>query len=521
MIHRILLIFLMSVSAASSASVPTFQLAPLFSDHGVLQRDKPVAVWGLAEPGDEITVEFAGQSKKTTTSAEGAWKVLLDPLTISSQPQVLRAISLRSEKILTAADLLVGDVWFCSGQSNMAWSVSQSANATKEMAEANFPLIRGWRSPLVASENPEFSNESSWSPCKPHTATENGIVRSWAAAAYYFAREVHRETGVPIGLIMSSYGGTEIESWMSGVAIKDSGEEDFVMRRWNALLAKLPEMKKAWEINHASWLEEAAEAEKRGEKPKRREPRLEGPGSRKQPSSLYNSMVVPFIPYGLRGFLWYQGESNVDRHETYKNLFPALIRSWRTDFGQGDLPFYFVQIANFEPKNASSPSSWAFLREAQASALSLPRTGMAVACDIGDPEELHPKNKQDVGLRLALHALKNEFGKGVMATGPVFAVAEKKGAAMLLRFEGNPKLDLRGNGARAFELAGADKKFFPATAQLEGDHLMISSADVPEPLAVRYAWWNQPLVVLFGESGLPAPPFRSDDWPMPAPTPAN
>jgi len=340
------------------------------------------------------------------------------------------------------------------------------------------------------------------------------VMRGWSAAAYYFAREVHRETGVPIGLIMSSYGGTEIEAWMSPSAIRDSGEEASVMGRWNGLLARLPEMTKAWEADHARWVAEAAEAAKRGETPKRKEPKLEGVGSRKQPSSLYNAMVAPFIPYGLRGFLWYQGESNVGRHEAYKNLFPALIRSWRADFGQGDLPFYFVQIANFEPKNSPSPDSWAFLREAQASVLSLPKTGMAIAFDVGDAADIHPKNKQDVGHRLALHALKNEFNKDVITTGPVFQGAERKGSAMLVSFQGDPEPDLKGNGARAFELAGADRKFFPATAQIEGNHLSISSPDVPEPVAVRYAWWNQPNVVLFGASGLPAPPFRSDAWPM-------
>ena len=514
MFCRVVCLLVLSLSTALSESREAFRLAPLFSDRAVLQRDKPVAVWGLAEPGDQVKVEFAGQTKECSAGQDGRWKILLDPLKMSVTPQVLRATSSRSGVTLTADDLLVGDVWFCSGQSNMTFSVRESSDGAKEMAEADFPLIRGWRSPLVASEHPEFSNAAFWSKCTPHTETQDGAVRSWAAAAYFFAREVHRETGVPIGLIMSSYGGTEIESWMSGAAIKDSGEEAFVMGRWNALLARLPEMKKAWEINHASWVEEAAEAEKRGEKPKRREPRLEGPGSRKQPSSLYNAMVAPFIPYGLRGFLWYQGESNVGRHETYKNLFPALIRSWRTDFGQGDLPFYFVQIANIEPKNSTSPDDWAFLREAQASALSLPQTGMAIAVDIGDAKLLHPPNKQDVGRRLALHALKNEFNKDVITTGPVFQGAERKGSSMLVSFQGDPKLDLKGNGARAFELAGADRKFFPATAQIEGNHLSISSPDVPEPVAVRYAWWNQPNVVLFGASGLPAPPFRSDAWPM-------
>ena len=484
----------------------SLRLAPLFSQGAVLQHGKPVPVWGLALAGEEIAVEFAGQSKTTLAGADGRWMVKLDPLAVSASSQILRVRQSKTGEVVEAGDILVGDVWLCSGQSNMARAVQEAPDA------ADFPLVRGWVSPQAPSAKPEFFNAGTWS-VNPMPAGEGAL--GWSAVAYVFAREVHRETGIPIGLIMTSYGGTEIQSWLSEGALKNSGANESVQKRWDSRLAQLPEATEEWEKEFAIWKQESDEAAKRGEPPKRKSPRApEGVGSRKQPASLYNGMVAPFIPFALRGILWYQGESDAGRHEDYQKLFTELIRSWRADFRQGDLPFYFVQLPNYEPKGNSPPRSWAFLRGAQSTVLALPNTGMAVTIDVGDANDLHPKNKLDVGLRLARHALKNEYGKAITATGPVFASASREGAVMRIKFQDNLKLEIRDVEGPAFEVAGADKMFSPATARIDGTDLLVSAPGVPEPVAVRYAWWNNPAVVLVGVDGLPASPFRSDDWPL-------
>lgn len=482
----------------------SLRLAPLFSEGAVLQHGKPVPIWGLAPAGEEIAVEFAGQSKTTLAGADGRWMVKLDPLAVSASSQILRVRQFKTGEVVEAGDILIGDVWLCSGQSNMARAVRDAPDA------ANFPLIRGWVSPQAPSAKPEFFNAGTWS-ANPMPVGEGALV--WSAVAYVFAREIHGETGIPIGLIMTSYGGTEIQSWLSEGALKNSGANESVQKRWDSRLAQLPEATEEWEKEFAIWKKEADQAAQRGEELKRNPPRApQGVGTRKQPASLYNGMVAPFIPFALRGILWYQGESDAGRHEDYQKLFTELIRSWRTDFGQGDLPFYFVQLPNYEPKGNSSPRNWAFLREAQSTALALPNTGMAVTIDIGEANDLHPKNKRDVGLRLARHALKNEYGKPIAASGPVFASASRDGAAMRVEFLDNPKLELRQAEGPAFEVAGADQNFSPAVALIDGTDLLVSSPEVPEPVAVRYAWWNNPAVVLVGADGLPASPFRSDNW---------
>lgn len=509
-------VFLISTALAGTALAESaFRLSPVFSTNAVLQRDKPVAVWGLSESGDDITVEFAGQSKTAKAGADGRWLLRLDPLALSKEGRTLRAISARSGLALEAKNVVVGDVWFCSGQSNMNWTVWQSRDGEKELAAADYPLIRGIRTPLRGSEKPEFSVDiSSWSVAQAGATPMETSTRSWSGVAYFFAREVHRKTGVPIGLIMSSYGGTTIEVWMDEAALAESGLKEKISQRWTEHLASVPELTEKWKVNLARWQQAAAEAEKKGEEFKLRKPRPpQGLGTRRQPAGLFNAMVAPFVPYGIRGFLWYQGESNAERHEEYAQLLATLIRTWRERFGQGDLPFYLVQLPNFGRPTERSP--WSYLREAQESILDkVPNTGMAVTLGLGQAETVHPLNKQDVGDRLARIALKNVYRvEDIAADSPRFASAKAEGSAMVVSFRGNPKLELRGAGEHAFEVAGADRKFYPATAKIENGKLVVSAPQVSAPAAVRYAWWNNPDTVLFGPDGLPAAPFRSDDWP--------
>lgn len=492
----------------------SFAFGPLFSDGAVLQRDKPIPVWGLASPGAEVKVEFAGQSKSATADRDGRWTAWLDALEPSAVSRTLRAST--PDGVLEARDVLVGDVWFCSGQSNMSWALENAPQFADAMASAEKLPIRGWRSPQAPSAQPAFFNASRWTSCVSQT---DGVrdMKDWSAAAFFFAREVFQETGVPVGIITTSYGGTMIEAWMNESALKESGLKEVVDRRFAKQLAQLPQLTAEWEKKVADWKVEAAEAAKTGGKPRFGSPRPpEGIGSRRQPSALFNGMVMPFVPFGIRGILWYQGESNVSRPEEYERLFTALIRSWRVAFGQGDLPFYFVQIANYAGKNHPPSRAWAELREAQASALSLPRTGMIVTIDVGEANNLHPKNKLDVGLRLARLALKNDYGKEIPTSGPVFASARPEGGSIRVTFKPGSHLVLREASDISFEVAGADKNFVPAVAKIDGSELVVSSPQVPAPIAVRYAWWGNPGATLFDDSGLPAPPFRSDDWQLSA-----
>jgi sialate O-acetylesterase len=324
---------------------------------------------------------------------------------------------------------------------------------------------------------------------------------------------MHRELGVPVGIINSSWGGTQIESWLGADALRAAPAWEQVSRRWQAELERYPARLAAHEAALARWEESAARARAENA-PVPAQPRApEGPGSRREPSGLFNGMVHPFVSLAVRGILWYQGESNADRHEEYADLFRALITQWRRDFNRDELPFYFVQVANFNVARDPGGQQWANLREAQAKVLDLPNTGMAVTIDIGDPDNVHPADKQEVGRRLALVALAKEFGRDIECRGPAFRTVRLENGRLRVLFDHAAGLVLRtGDGRAAFELAGADGEFRPAEAGIDGETVVLSAADVLEPVAVRYAWRNDPPAPLYNGAGLPAEPFR---WQQP------
>jgi sialate O-acetylesterase len=313
--------------------------------------------------------------------------------------------------------------------------------------------------------------------------------------------------------VNSNWGGTQIESWMSDAALRADPAAPEIFARWQKVLADYPAKVAAHGKAVAKWAHDAAAAKAAGQPFTRRKPAVpEGPGSRWQPSGMYHAMIAPLAPAALRGVLWYQGEANGARAAEYRTLFPGLIRQWRTGFGQPNLPFYFVQLANFARPVDKSDQQWAFLREAQAGALALPATGMAVTIEIGDPTNIHPKNKQEVGRRLALLARAQLGGETIEFAGPVFVAAKPEGGALRVSFTHAAGLRLGGAGPTGFEVAGEDRKFVPAAARIEGDSLLVSAGVVPHPVAVRYAWRNAPPATLFNLAGLPAAPFRSDTW---------
>ncbi|MSU25044.1 MAG: sialate O-acetylesterase [Opitutus sp.] len=502
-------------------------LAPLFTDHAVLQRDQPVPVWGRADAGEKVAVTFRGQTREAVAGADGRWIVFLDKLPASAEGADL---TVAGRNTLALHDLVVGEVWLCSGQSNMEFTVGRAANAAAEIAAADFPLIRHVRiAHTVAAAPADTVKTSGWLPATP--ATTGGFT----AVGYFFARDIFKKLGVPVGLVHSSWGGTPVESWISPVALASNPAFKACGDRWAQMLAEFPLAKSQYDAQLAAWTAEETAAKAHAAKPAPRPtvkgpvknsppthaawlklhpkpPAPRGPGDPWTPTGLFNGMINPLLPYALRGALWYQGESNAERAGEYRALFAALITAWRTHFGQRDLAFYWVSLANYTVPTDASGTSYAFLREAQTQTLALPHTGQALAIDLGQPDDIHPTNKQDVGRRLALLAQHRLYGITGDDTGPTLSGVTREGAALRVKLAHADGLVAHDKPVQALELAGADKKFFPAAGKIERDTLLVSAPEVREPVAVRYAWKNSPEANLYNGAGLPAVPFRSDKW---------
>ena len=498
--HRLFLCFLCVLSARADVV-----LAPVFGDHAVLQCDKPVPVWGRAAAGEPITVAFRGQTAHTTADAGGHWRVDLKPLAASAAAGEL---TVTGKNTLTLRDVVVGEVWLASGQSNMEWPVNLARDAVNEMAAANFPLIRHLKVEHASGPKPaDTVKTSGWQSASPQT------VGGFTAVGYFFARELHRKLGVPVGIIHSSWGGTAIESWLSDDARQATSLAGTLDARWKQALSEWPPDRVArYPAAMAAW--QKADAEAKASHTKNLLPWPQPPATDDSPAlpgGPFNAMIAPLQPGAIRGILWYQGESNVEHSAEYAELFTRLIRSWRSGWGQPELPFYFVQLPNYAD-GAPDGIAWSKLREAQAKALALSETAMAVTIDVGEPENLHPTNKADVGRRLALIALAKTYGEAGAWSGPQFARAVREGAAMRVTFHSFTGLTARGGTVSALQLAGADRIFHSAEGKIEHDTLLVSSRAVANPVAVRYAWSNAPAANLFNAAGLPAAPFRSDDW---------
>ena len=497
-----LLISGLAVGALAHAEVT---LAPLFQDHAVLQRDKPLPVWGRAAPGEHVTVAFQGQRVGATTGADGRWIVYLGALATSAEPAELVVTGMNT---LTVRDVLVGEVWLACGQSNLEGPGAKAAAGEREIAGAHFPLIRLFSVQHKVASQPAETVAGAWQPCTPES------VRMFSAVGYFFARELQRKLGVPVGLISSPWGGTAVEVWMGEAALKNTAAFPAVDARWRKDLAVFPQRLASYPLDYAAWKKAEEHAQATHTKNPVPWPRpVVGPGTCYEPCGLFNGMIAPLQPYALRGVIWNQGESNWERPDEYAGLFPAMIRAWRAGWGQGDFPFFFVQAANYLVPEDPTTRAWTRLREAQARALALPATGMVVAIDIGDPHNIHPANKQEVGRRLALLAKAQVYGIPVDFSGPVFASATRESSALRVRFDqAGTGLIAANRPVQALEVAGADRKFFAATGKIERGTLLVSAREVKDPVAVRYAWSNSPAANLYNGAGLPAVPFRSDDW---------
>lgn len=506
----VLLAFLWFVSCASA----DVRLASPFGDHGVLQRDVPIPVWGTASPGEKVTIVLAGSPESGAPGAsgnavaddKGHWRVTLSALPASAKPLTLSVSGDRNPKAITLSDILVGEVWLASGQSNMDFPVSQSPvvkafngvnNDDKEVASANYPEIRMFKPEGVRSADPQDTIKLEWKVCSPQT------VPAFSAVGYFFARRLHKDLNVPIGIMTLSFGASTAEAWVRREALAADPQLKPFISKFDADLAQFKGLPPPATGGEQRSVDVAVKPKGRG-----------NPATdQHNPTVLFNGMIHPVIPYAMRGVIWYQGESIVNSANGGAALYPrvqeALIRDWRSLWGEGEFPFLIVQLAAL-----GSPSNNPKVREAQATVLKLSNTGMAVTIDIGDPKNVHPKNKQDVGDRLARIALSQTYGQPIEGSGPVLTGFKVEGATIRLTFShATGGLVAKGGALKCLEIAGSSKTFVPAEGKIDGDTLVVSNSSVTAPVAVRYAWINYPDGCnLYNTAGLPAAPFRTDDW---------
>jgi len=503
------------------------KLPAVISDHLVLQREKPVAIWGWADEGEEVTVTFAGQSKKAVAAKDGSWSVSLDALIASADP---RELTVKGKNEIVLKDILVGEVWLCSGQSNMGMTVGRSDNAAAEIAAANDPLLRQFHVPATVADEPQKDvmkkvADTVWLSANPQT------VGAFTAAGYYFAKELRKELNVPIGLLHTSWGGTRAEAWTSKPALEASPACQPLFPAWAEYLKtyNAEESKKAAEAAAVIAQEKIAKVKEANAQPGAVQAPMPLPPrsweddrtSQHRPSVLFNAMVAPLIPYTVKGAIWYQGESNQTRAAQYLELMPALVKDWRARW-KDEFSFYIVQLAGFGngkawPQPPGAVDTWAELQWAQMMiSIKVPKSGLAVANDIGMQDDVHPTNKQEVGRRLALQALAKDYKrKGIVAGGPLFGGGSASGNKFLISFSniGGGLKTRDGGELKGFIIAGADKVWKPAKARIVGKQVHVWSEAVPEPAAVRYAWagWC-PEANLTNQEGLPASVFRTDKW---------
>ncbi len=509
------IVFVLVSCIASPAIAEALRLPAIFSDHMVLQRDQPVAVWGWAESGADVDVHFKGQKVTTQADETGRWRVNLEPLQADAEPAQLKVTS--GEQALTVDDVLVGEVWLCSGQSNMEWTVDRSADADAEIAAADWPLIRHIDAPRRPSMLPMHDIQADWQVCSPETAAK------FTAVGYYFARKLHQELDVPIGLVNCSWGGTRIEPW---IPIQGFAKVPELAELYKTIQAKQPSSDayqasaRAYLDALDGWMEQAEEhLATRGliTEPKAFPDQLQPFTNHQDPTMLFNGMMRPFIPYTIRGSIWYQGESNRKDGMAYLYMTKALVLGWREVWERPDLPYYYVQIAPFQYGD-ENPHVLARFWEAQAEIeKQIKHTGMVVIHDIGNLKDIHPANKQDVGARLANMALKRDYGHTeIIDSGPRYESMKADGDKLLLKFTnvGERLTSRDGEALSWFELAGEAQPWTKANVEIIApDTLAVSAPGIDKPVAVRFAWHKLAEPNLINSAGLPAAPFRAGELP--------
>jgi sialate O-acetylesterase len=521
-LSRLLASFALAAILAPAARADV-AVNPVFSDHAVLQRDRPITVWGTSDPGEKVKIKLSTEtntSANTEASSEGKWVAVL-PAVQAGGPFTM---TVQGKNRIEFKDVLVGDVWVCSGQSNMEMRLDRCFEADKTIAAAKNPNIRLFTVPRTTAAEPQDKVKSNgWKECTPES------VPGFSGVAYYFGRDLQKALDVPVGLIHTSWGGTPAQAWTSKEALNAAPSLKHYQEELAARIEKYdPEKAKAqhekamkkYEDDVAKHKEAVAKAKAEGakapaapRKPVAPGAPTESPGSA---SVLYNGMIAPIIPYAIRGAIWYQGEANAGKAYEYRTLFTTMIEDWRAHWKQGDFPFLCVQLAPYmKIEDKPTDSGWAELREAQLLATKkLPKVGIAVITDVGEEDDIHPRKKEPAGARLALLARKLAYGQDIVAMGPLFKKMRTEGNRAVLSFDNvGAGLECKGPKLIGFTIAGPDHKFVPADAEIRGETVVVSSPAVEKPVAVRYGWANFPVVNLWNKNGIPATPFRTDDWP--------
>jgi len=547
---------LVSVTASADVTLPL-----IFGDHMVLQRDTTVPVWGWANPGEKVTVSAGSVTASATAAQDGKWTVKLEKLPTSETPI---EVTVEGRNKIVLKDVLIGDVWVCSGQSNMEFGIAGEISSSEELPKADQPQIRFFYVPMaiaptpakdVLKASPASGHRAGWQVCTPKSLIKGAPWMGFSAIGYHFGKDIHAATGKPVGLIGAYWGGSPAQTWTSLEALQavpalkiyaDEGVEStaafqqFLDTRNTVLLPKWNAAMDQWiKANQAAmdaylaasqkWVTAARQAaldekplppQPSPETPKA--PRLDSGKNQGLPGGCFNAMIAPLIPYAIKGAIWYQGEANASNSILYRTLFSTMITDWRTRWGQGDFPFLFVQLANFIPQKTEN---WPALREAQTQTLALPNTGMSVTIDVGEAADIHPKDKWDVAQRLALAARHIAYGEKLAYSGPIYKAMKVEGKQIRIQFEhagdgltlGVPPEHFHPGELRTpatellgFAIAGADHKFVWAKAKIDGESVLVSSDAVPNPVAVRYAWADNPTANLYNQAGLPASPFRTD-----------
>lgn len=496
-------------SATAHIGVP-----PIFGSNMVLQQKQQNRVFGWGDSGDQITVTIADQKKSTKVNEEGRWEVTLDAMDAGGPHRM----TISGHDRLVFDNVMVGEVWICSGQSNMAWPVTRANDPQLETLTAKYPNIRLISVPQVGTGEPKDSFDGEWKVCTPQT------VADFSAVGYFFGRRLHQTLNVPIGLIDNAWGGSACEAWINRDVLEKDARFNDLMSHWRGVEEHVNSGKAHDEYQKqlADWEVRAAKARAENKTEPRKPRKNNAMSGNQRPANIYNGVLHPTIGYGIRGVIWYQGESNASRAYQYRNLFPLMIQNWREEWKQGDFPFYWVQLADYRSESETpADSDWAELREAQTMTMSkLPNTGEAVIIDLGEANDIHPTNKQDVAKRLARWALARDYGfESLSYQSPKYASMETAGNAITVSFEhtggGLDTFDIR--EPIGFTIAGEDKIFHRANAKILGSgkdrtKVKVWSDPVSVPVAVRYAWSDNPVCNVRSAEGLPMTPFRTDDW---------
>jgi sialate O-acetylesterase len=499
------LIFLLAVANANFCTADV-KLPNIFSDHMVLQRDQTVPVWGWADAGEEVTVAIAGQTLKTKADDAGKWRVDLAPLSVGDPLTLVVEGNNRLER----NDILVGEVWICSGQSNMQWTLGASFDADLHLLTAENSQLRLLTVNPDGMQTPKEDIDTTWQMCTPEEAAQ------FSGVGYFFGQQLQKTLGVPVGLIDNAWGGSSCETWIRRDLLDADPIYGPLMERWKATEANFATGKpmEKYKVSLAQWQQDKKDGKKVGRQPRSPETGMKG---QHRPANLFNARVLPLVPYAIRGSVWYQGESNAGRAYQYREMFPLMIQNWRDTWGQGDFPFYWVQLADFQKESPlPGDDAWAELREAQTLTMDkLANTGEAVIIDLGEGNDIHPRNKFNVGLRLARWALARDYDIDVPCQSPRYESLEQADGKLLVTLSDcGAGLKMHSDfEIKGFAIAGEDKKWVWADAKIvAANQVEISSEAVSSPVAVRYAWATNPVCNLISRGGLPVTPFRSDDW---------